>query len=77
MEVLGLEVKSDLQLPVYTTATATPDPSHICNLCLSLRQCQILHLLSKARDQACILVDASQVLNLLRHDRNSDPLFER
>ena len=27
-----LGVKSKLQLLAYTTATETPDPSHICNL---------------------------------------------
>ena len=32
MEVPRLRVESDLQLPAYTTATATPDPSRICNL---------------------------------------------
>ena len=34
--------ESELQLPVYTTATATPDPSHICDLHHSLRQRWIL-----------------------------------
>jgi len=32
MEVSRLEVKMELQLPAYTTATATPDLSRICNL---------------------------------------------
>ena len=32
MEVPRLGVESELQLPAYTTATATPDPSHVCNL---------------------------------------------
>ena len=27
----------------YTTAMATSDPSHICNLCHNLQQCQILN----------------------------------
>ena len=31
-EVPRLGVKSELQLPAYTTITATPDPSHICDL---------------------------------------------
>ena len=30
MEVPGPEVESELQLPVYTTVTATPDPSCTC-----------------------------------------------
>ena len=29
MEVPRLGVEAELQLPAYTTATATPDPSHI------------------------------------------------
>ena len=53
MEVPGLWVKSELQLPAYTTATAMPDPSCICKLHHSLWQCQILNPLSKARDQTC------------------------
>ena len=37
MEVPRLGVKSELQLLAYTTATATLDPSRICDLCWSLR----------------------------------------
>ena len=55
MDVPRLQVESELQLQAYATAMAAPDPSHICDLCYNLWQCQILHLLSKARDQACIL----------------------
>ena len=51
MEVPGLGAESELQLLAYTTATATPDLGHICNLCRSLWQHQILNLLSKAREQ--------------------------
>ena len=32
MEVPRLGVQSELQLPAYTPATATGDPSHICDL---------------------------------------------
>ena len=32
MEVPRLGVHSELQLPVYTTVTATPDLSHVCHL---------------------------------------------
>ena len=32
MEVSRLEVKSELQLQVYTTATAVPDLSLVCDL---------------------------------------------
>ena len=31
VEVPRLGVELELQLPAYTTATATPDPSHICD----------------------------------------------
>ena len=50
MEVPGLGVESEPQLPAYTTATATPDVSCICNLHRSLQQCQNLNPLSEARD---------------------------
>ena len=63
MEVPKLEVKSELQLLAYTTATttATQDPSCICSLHLSPRQCQIPDPLSQAGDQTCILMDTSQI----------------
>ena len=32
-------VKLELQMQAYTTATATQDLSHICDLCCSLQQC--------------------------------------
>jgi len=51
----GAELK--LQLQAYTTVTAIPDPSHICDLCHSLGQHWILNPLSKARDKTCILVN--------------------
>ena len=61
MEVPMLGVELDLQLLACTTATATPDPS--CNWDLHHRswQHQILNPLSRARDQAHILMDSSQV----------------
>ena len=55
MEVPRLGVESELQLPVYTTATATPDPSHVYNLHRSSWQPQILNLLSEARDSPSLL----------------------
>ena len=61
MEVPRLGVESELQLLAYTTATATQDPSNICNLHHGSRQCLILNPLSGARDQTHILMDASQV----------------
>ena len=60
MDVPGLEVKSELQLPAYATATATWDLSCICNLHHSSRQCGILDSLNEARNQTLILMDTSQ-----------------
>ena len=57
MEIPRLRIKLELQLPAYTTATAKPDPSHICKLYHSSQQHRILNQLSKARDQTCILTD--------------------
>ena len=54
-------LKSELQLPAYATATATQDPSRICDLQHSSRQCRILTPLSKAIDQTHILMDPSQL----------------
>ena len=34
-----LRVESELQLLAYTTATATQDPSHVCDLYWSSQQC--------------------------------------
>ena len=49
MEVPRPEVESELQLPAYTSATATPDLSRICDLWLGLRHRRILRPLNKAR----------------------------
>ena len=46
---------ANAQLPAYTTATAMQDPSYICDLEHSSRQCQIL------KDRTCVLMDSSQV----------------
>ena len=54
MEVLGLGVKSGLQLPAYTTAIQ--DPTYVCNLYHSSWHCQILNPLSEARGSTCILM---------------------
>ena len=59
MEVPRLWFESELQLLSYTTATATQDLSHVCNLHhSSRRQRQIFNPLSKAMDH--ILMDTSQ-----------------
>ena len=61
MKFPRLGIESELQPLAYTTATATPDPSYICNLHHSSRQCQILNPLRETRDQTCILMDPSQI----------------
>ena len=61
MEVPRLGVELELLQLAYTTATATQDLSHVCNLHQSSQQCQILNPLSKAMDQTRILTDTSQV----------------
>ena len=61
MEVLRLGVELELQLPAYTPATATWDPSCVCALHHSSRQCQILNPLREARDQTHVLMDMSLV----------------
>ena len=61
MEVPRLGVESELQLLAYTTATATLDPSCVCDPCCSLQQCQILSPLIKARDQTHILRETISV----------------
>ena len=51
MEIPRLGVELELQLPAYTVATAVPDPSHICDLHHSSRQCQMFNPLSEVRDR--------------------------
>ena len=70
MEVPGLGVKSELQLPATATAIAMPDTSQVCDLCHSLQQHQISNSLIEARGWTRILMDTSWVLNLLSHDTN-------
>ena len=61
MEVLKPGVKSELQLPAYTTATATQDLSHICDLYHSSWQCQIVNPPIEARNRTCILMPTSRI----------------
>ena len=74
MDVPGLGVEPELQLPAYATATATLDLGRICDLHCSLSQSQILNPLGKARDGICILMDTMAGVNLLSHNGNV-PLF--
>ena len=46
---------------LYSTAAATWDPSHTCELHRGSQQCWILNLLNEAKDQTHILMDTSQV----------------
>ena len=59
MELPRLAVESELQLPAYTTATATQDLSHVWDLYHSSQQRQILNLLSEARDGTHILKETT------------------
>ena len=70
MDVSRLAVESELPLPVYTTATATLDPSGILDL---HRSVWLFNPLMEARDGSRILVDTSRVLNLLSHSGHSSP----
>ena len=56
-EVPRLGVEWELQLLAYPTATATWEPSCVCNLHHSSEQRQILNPLSKAKDGIRILTD--------------------
>ena len=76
MEVPRLGVESEMQLPAYTTAIATQDPSCICDLHHSSRQHWILNPLSKARDRTPVLMDVSQVRYLLSHEGNSHHILK-
>ena len=67
MEVLRLGVESELQLLSHATATATRDPSLICDLHCSSQQCQVPDPLSKARDSTYTIMDSF----LLHHSGNS------
>ena len=61
MKVPRLGIRSELQLPAYATATATQDPSHICDLHHWSQQRWILNPLSKARGWTHILMGISHV----------------
>ena len=61
MEVPRIGVKLELQLPAYTIAIATQDPSRVCDLHHSSWQCRILNPLSETRNWTHILMDASRV----------------
>ena len=62
MEVARLGVKSELQLLAYTPATATRNPSRVCNLYHSSRQHWNCNPLSEAKDWTHNLMDTSWIL---------------
>ena len=70
MEIPGLGVKLELQLPACATTTAMRDLTFVCNPRHSLWQHLILNPLSEARDQTLILMATSWVLNPLSHNGN-------
>ena len=74
-EVPRLGVELEVQLRVYTTVTATQDPSCMCGLHHSSWQHWILNPLSETRDQTHILMDTSRILNLLSHNGNSEFVY--
>ena len=57
----GLGAKSELKPPAYARATATRDPSRVCDLHHSSRQRRIINPLSKARDQTRNLMVPSRI----------------
>ena len=61
VEVPRLGVKLDLQLPPYTTATATQDLRCVCDLHHSSQQHPIFNPLREARDWTHILMVTNQV----------------
>ena len=61
MEIPRLGMESELQLPAYTIATATRDPSSICDLHHDSQQGWIADPVSKARDQTYTLLDTRQI----------------
>ena len=61
MEGPRLGVKSEPQPLAYTTATAMPDLSRVCNLHHNSQQRWILNPLSEARAGTCILTNTSQI----------------
>ena len=71
MDVSRLGVESELQLLVYTTVTAMRVLSCTCDLYHGS-----FNPLSKTRYLTCILMDTSWVLNPLRHNGNSQRVFD-
>ena len=73
IEVPRLGVQSELQLPVYTTATATRDPSLVRDLHHSSWQCWIFNPWSEARDRTGKLTVPSRIC--FRYAMSGTPLW--
>ena len=74
MIVPRLEVKTELQLPAYTTATAS-DLSHVFDLYHSPWQRRILHPLSEARIERATSWTLCRVPNPMSHSGNPETAF--
>ena len=61
MEIPRRGVQLELQLRAYTAATASRDPSSVCDLYHSSGKRQILNPMSEARDRTGILMDTRRV----------------
>ena len=61
MDILRLGFELELELLAYTTAIATQDVSHVCDLHHSSWQRQILTPLIEARDGILVLMNTSQI----------------
>ena len=73
MEMPRRGVKRELELPVYTTATAPWDLNRVRNLQDTLQQCWILNPLIETEMEPASLQILCWVLNLWSHNRNSSP----
>ena len=71
VEVPRLGVNMELQLPAYTTATATPDLSHICHLHHSYRNARSLTQWARPGIEPTSSLILCWVLNHLSHNGNS------
>ena len=69
-------VESELQLPAYSTTTATLDPSGTWDLCCSSWQCQSLTHWARPGTKPASSWILCQVLSSLSHNKNSKLLTQ-
>ena len=72
MEVPSLGVQSEPQLLAYVTATATWDPSCVCDQQHSSQQCWILNPTERGQGSNLRPHGSQSGLFLLHHDRNTN-----